>query len=212
MVYYRLSEFQYYRKIRVYRNDTTIKNNHMTKKIKLTPEDQALFRSEMQQVTPLKTKKPKMLSERLNSSPLPTRKNRISLPLQPVLIEQWDLSDSYASPVQAESILIYHQSGLGNNQIQALRTGTVTYQAKLDLHGLKPEAAKEQLCRFLQHQIHQHHRWVLIIHGKGGRFGEAPVLKNLVNHWLRQIPAVLAFHSAHSKHGGTGAVYILLKK
>ena len=183
----------------------------MIKKINISPEDQALFRSEMQQVTPLKTKSPKILSERVNSLPLPTRKRNLS-PLQTHSSAQWDLSDTCTYPVQAESELVYHQSGVGNKQIQALRTGHVTYQAKLDLHGLKPEAAKEQLCRFLQQQLQQQHRWVLIIHGKGGRFGEAPVLKNLVNVWLRQIPEVLAFHSAHSKHGGTGAVYLLLKK
>jgi DNA-nicking Smr family endonuclease len=37
-------------------------------------------------------------------------------------------------------------------------------------------------------------------------------LKSHIAVWLPQINAVLAFHSAQRHHGGTGAVYILLKK
>ena len=39
-----------------------------------------------------------------------------------------------------------------------------------------------------------------------------PVPAGAVVHWLPQISEVLAFHSAQRHHGGTGAVYILLKK
>ncbi|MGV3740382.1 MAG: Smr/MutS family protein [Gammaproteobacteria bacterium] len=183
----------------------------MTKKSSLSPEDLALFHSEMQHVTPLKSKKPKIPNERLMTPPLPTRSKQPE-PLQEENYTGWDLSDYYANPVQSESLLIYHQPGIGKQQLHALKTGNLTYQAKLDLHGLKPDAAKERLCQFLRQKIQQQQRWVLIIHGKGGRFGEAPILKNLVNLWLRQIPIVLAFHSAHPKHGGPGAIYVLLKK
>jgi DNA-nicking Smr family endonuclease len=37
------------------------------------------------------------------------------------------------------------------------------------------------------------------------------VLKNIVNRWLQHIDAVLAFASARSVDGGSGAVYVLLK-
>lgn len=189
----------------------TISYPIMSKKILISPEDQALFRKEMQDVTPLTTKKPKLTTA--NRPPLPIVKRQRDLfeDLAPKVKLWEDLSDYYANPVQAESMLSYQRSGIGRAQIQALNTGNIIYQAKLDLHGLKPDAAKEQLNQFLIRQIQQQHRWVLVIHGKGGRFGETPVLKNLVNHWLQQIPTVLAFHSAQPKHGGTGSVYVLLK-
>jgi DNA-nicking Smr family endonuclease len=38
------------------------------------------------------------------------------------------------------------------------------------------------------------------------------VLKGYVDHWLRELEAVQAFHSAQLSHGGTGAVYVLLRK
>jgi DNA-nicking Smr family endonuclease len=34
----------------------------------------------------------------------------------------------------------------------------------------------------------------------------------MVNRWLRAVDNVLAFHSAQAKDGGSGAVYVLLKK
>ena len=38
------------------------------------------------------------------------------------------------------------------------------------------------------------------------------MLKGYVNHWLKELDAVQAFHSAQPQHGGTGAVYVLLRK
>ncbi|HET8706021.1 MAG TPA: Smr/MutS family protein, partial [Pseudomonadales bacterium] len=43
------------------------------------------------------------------------------------------------------------------------------------------------------------------------RDGREPILKSSVNHWLRQLPQVLAFCSAQPKDGGLGAVYVLVK-
>ena len=58
-------------------------------------------------------------------------------------------------------------------------------------------------------------RTLLITHGKG--FGNkeksgSGVLKGYVNRWLRDIEDVQAFHSAQPQHGGTGSVYVLLRK
>ena len=52
-----------------------------------------------------------------------------------------------------------------------------------------------------------------IIHGKGLQSdGGAPVLKNLVDRLLRLRNDVLAFHSAPTGQGGTGAVLVLLAR
>ncbi len=51
------------------------------------------------------------------------------------------------------------------------------------------------------------------MHGKGhGSLHKLPVLKTKVQGWLRQRDEVLAFCSARPVDGGTGAVYVLLKK
>jgi DNA-nicking Smr family endonuclease len=38
------------------------------------------------------------------------------------------------------------------------------------------------------------------------------VLKKSVNLWLRKHDSVVAFCSARTAHGGTGAIYVLLKR
>ncbi|NIW87182.1 MAG: DNA mismatch repair protein MutS, partial [Gammaproteobacteria bacterium] len=56
-------------------------------------------------------------------------------------------------------------------------------------------------------------RCVRVVHGKGhGSLHKLPVLKTKVQGWLRQRDEVLAFCSARPVDGGTGAVYVLLKK
>ena len=52
-----------------------------------------------------------------------------------------------------------------------------------------------------------------MVHGKAwGTTSDFPVLKSHTNAWLREWPGVLAFCSATDIDGGTGAVYILLRK
>ncbi|MCR9191665.1 MAG: Smr/MutS family protein [Gammaproteobacteria bacterium] len=178
----------------------------MSPKPPISSEDSALFRDTLRDVTPLSHKKPLVSPEK--NKPPATRRHKEPTPL----LNNYDLSDYYANPVQAESMLNYRSDGVSSRQVQKFTSGKQRYEAKLDLHGFKPEDAKHRLSHFIQAQIQYNHRWVLIIHGKGGRFGETPVLKNLVNQWLRQIPDILAFQSALPKHGGTGAVYVLLRK
>jgi DNA-nicking Smr family endonuclease len=56
-------------------------------------------------------------------------------------------------------------------------------------------------------------RTVIILHGKGDRNPDkVATIKSHLAVWLPQIEEVLAFHSAQKQHGGTGAVYVMLKK
>ena len=171
----------------------------------LSDEDKALFRHMMATVKPLNKRPP--LAPKTKQTPALLK--RVSLPDLPI---SYELSDHYTTTVQAETNLSFATSGLSKKRLQALKKGEIPLEGRLDLHGLHPEAAKEALCHFIHQQSQRTHRCVLLIHGKGSRHGEAPVLKNHVNHWLKQLPQVIAFHSAASKDGGAGAVYILLKK
>ena len=56
-------------------------------------------------------------------------------------------------------------------------------------------------------------RCLKIIHGKGlSSDAKLPVLKGKVDSWLRRKGEVLAYCSARPDDGGTGAVYVLLKR
>jgi len=57
-------------------------------------------------------------------------------------------------------------------------------------------------------------RAVLIVHGRGLSSPGEPVLKNKVREWLTRTAWrkwVIAFTSAQSYDGGTGATYVLLR-
>jgi DNA-nicking Smr family endonuclease len=54
---------------------------------------------------------------------------------------------------------------------------------------------------------------VIILHGKGDRNPDKiALLKSHLAIWLPQLEQVMAFHSAQPQHGGSGAVYIMLRK
>jgi DNA-nicking Smr family endonuclease len=114
--------------------------------------------------------------------------------------------------VGGEDELIFARSGLQQKTLQKLERGQLKIEKKLDLHGLNVEEALELLQSTLENCQQLHTRMLLLIHGKGHYSLEsAPVLKNVLNQWLRQSPLVLAFHSALPKHGGAGALYVLIK-
>jgi DNA-nicking Smr family endonuclease len=86
-------------------------------------------------------------------------------------------------------------------------------QSSIDLHGYTKPEAEKALLLFIKTCTEKHHRVINIVHGKGSSKGERlPTLKNTVNALLQNHPTVLAFCSALPQDGGTGAVYVLLKK
>lgn len=172
----------------------------------ISDEDKDVFRQAMRDVKPIKSRQTK--DGYIAPKPGVIKQKPFVAPKTSTLY----LSDYYAEPVQSESVLSFRQSGLSAKQMSALKKGSISWQARLDLHGYRTEQAKDILLQFIEQAQAKAFRCLLLIHGKGGKHGEAPVLKNLVNRWLSQIPAVLAFHSAVPKDGGNGAVYVLLKR
>ena len=103
-----------------------------------------------------------------------------------------------------------------------LARGRASIDAALDLHGLTQAEAHEALRGFLRHSQARGLRLVIVVTGKGGPF-EAPgswpqergVLKRLAPHWLRDPElrsVVLGFEEAGRAHGGSGALYVRLRR
>ena len=173
----------------------------------LSDEDKALFRRLMHEVTPLGQRKKSTLRT-LPRSEKPSQKT-ISNDAPTI---QYNLSNYYHDTVNTDSILSYYKKSIPKRRLTELKGGHIPWQARLDLHGLRPDAAQESLCRFIEQQGRLANRCLLVIHGKGSLRGEPPILKNHVNHWLQQLPQVLAFHSALPRDGGSGALYVLLQR
>ncbi|MDC7683360.1 Smr/MutS family protein [Asticcacaulis sp. BYS171W] len=86
-------------------------------------------------------------------------------------------------------------------------------EARLDLHGLTQVQAEQRLKSFVQQAWANDYRAVLVITGKG--MAENGILKRNAPEWLAD-PAlshiVAGISQAHARHGGTGALYVALKR
>ncbi|MCO7225316.1 DNA endonuclease SmrA [Pleionea sp. CnH1-48] len=122
------------------------------------------------------------------------------------------LSDADIPMVDPLDIIYKKMDGLQEGVYKKMRLGKYTLDAHLDLHRHTVEEARQALFRFIKTSLKLECRTILITHGKGERSNPPAKLKSYVNYWLHQIPEVMAFHSAQPKHGGTGSVYVLLKK
>ena len=107
----------------------------------------------------------------------------------------------------------FSRPGIQNRVLRRLARGQLPAAEELDLHGMRVEHARKALAGFLEECRRRRLRCVRIVTGKGlGSRGAAPVLKGQVDRWLRLRPEVLAFCSAIPRDGGTGAVYVLLRR
>ena len=115
--------------------------------------------------------------------------------------------------IESGEHLSFRRANVREDLLRKLRRGQFAVEAEIDLHGLGRYAAHEALRQFLNDCVMRGLRCVRVIHGKGLRSGPGgPVLKHVVDHWLRKIENVAAFASARPVDGGTGAVYVLLRK
>jgi DNA-nicking Smr family endonuclease len=114
---------------------------------------------------------------------------------------------------ETDEPVAYARPGLQHGVLRKLKRGHYRVSAELDLHGFNAEAAREAVQAFLLESRRTDRRCVKIIHGKGrGSRNRGPVLKPLVHHWLRRWDATLAYCSARPVDGGSGAIYVLLKR
>ena len=179
----------------------------MSKEPKIDADEVALFRRAMSDVKRLKHDTVAHESPR----PAPVPKQFLA---DEARVPRDSLSDQF-DPAEMETgeELVFVRAGLQKTVLRKLRRGQYSIGDELDLHGHTQEAARAALSRFLHDAVARQLRCVRIIHGKGHRSRQnRPVLKVKVNNWLRQRDEVLAFCSARPVDGGTGALYVLLKR
>ena len=174
---------------------------------KVSREDSALFRDHVGPVKRLRHDRVHPADKR----PPPVarfRKRDEASVIQDLLSDQYDASD-----LETGEELIFARPGLQHRLLKRLRRGQFIVDAECDLHGLTVPEARRMLIEFLNRCVRRHCYCVRVIHGKGhGSRHQIPVLKHKVNTWLRQCGDVLAFSSARRVDGGTGALYVLLRR
>lgn len=117
-------------------------------------------------------------------------------------------------PEQAARVsMISKPAILDANTAKKIARGRTTIEGRLDLHGLTQNEAHSKLYSYLEAARYSGKRTVLVITGKGVR-GEG-ILRHAVPRWLSE-PAfrniTTGYHEAHITHGGSGAIYIRLRR
>jgi DNA-nicking Smr family endonuclease len=108
---------------------------------------------------------------------------------------------------------------LGRRLKQKIGRGAEPIDARIDLHGMTQASAHGALAHFLRRAQHDGARVVLVITGKGKAgadpHAERGVLKRQVPLWLESPelrPLVIGFEAANIGHGGTGALYVRMRR
>lgn len=174
-------------------------------------DDDKGFASEVGDVKPLKAEQ-RVAIRRQDISDLAAAARREAAVTESAKDDNF-LSDADIPLLDAHYTLSYQGAGVQHGVFRKLKQGSYEHEARLDLHRMTVEQARRDVFAFVQEAAQLGLRSLLIIHGKGlGSQAQGAVLKSYLNLWLPQLDPVLAFVSAQPRHGGVGAVYVLLKK
>jgi DNA-nicking Smr family endonuclease len=109
--------------------------------------------------------------------------------------------------VRLPSVTPVQPPQLDGSTAKKLKKGDIGIDGRLDLHGCTQEQAHRLLEDFVAAAHAKGKRCLLVITGKGSRAGQSEgVLKQKVPQWLQNA------HPAAAKHGGSGALYVYLKR
>jgi DNA-nicking Smr family endonuclease len=120
-------------------------------------------------------------------------------------------------PNPVPPLTIARAAGYDRANAERLKRGQHPVEARLDLHGLTQAEAHRALAAFLYQARAAGKRCVLVITGRGSgkeRQGGG-VLKSAVPRWLDEPafrPHVLAIATAQPRDGGSGALYVMLRR
>ncbi len=105
----------------------------------------------------------------------------------------------------------HRKSGVQKRVLQKLKRGHYPVADQLDLHTMNTRTGTTALLEFIATSHTQHLKCIRVIHGKGLRSEQGPVLKTMTRQLLREHLQVLAFTASKPGDGGDGATDVLLK-
>ncbi len=179
-------------------------------------DDKNLFDRVMQEVQPLSKRPPprhRFMSPTAETAPAKNQKTKKKPPSSP--------KPAVTKPTPAA----IDNPGIDKRQAERLRRGQVQIDGRLDLHGMKQQEAHDRLREIIFRSYDRGQRCLLVITGKGNRRRredasfmpdhDLGVLKRNVPRWLQEPglrDKVLSVSEAQARHGGSGALYVLLRR
>ncbi len=170
-------------------------------------DETALFRETVGAVRPVTNRR------RHLEPPAPKPNARFTRADRKAVLDESMATGPDAAEMEPGEELVFQRPMVSRKVMRQLRRGKHALQAEIDLHGLTATEARTELHSFIQGCYSRGLKCVRVVHGKGlGSGAKGPVLKIGVNRWLSQWQEVVAFCSAQPSDGGTGAVYVLLRR
>ncbi|OWJ66277.1 hypothetical protein BWR60_15445 [Inquilinus limosus] len=183
----------------------------MAKTRKPSEEERRLWRLVMQDVVPLRPRDPA-------SPPPPPEPAPPAPPPRPAPSGQ-RLTPAAPKPPVAPAAPKRLRSGdltgIDGHRADRLRRGKEGIEGRLDLHGMRQVEAHDALIGFIASAQRAGKKTLLVITGKGSFSNGDSVLRQNVPVWLNEAPLrgrILAITPAHPRDGGSGALYIILKR
>ena len=166
------------------------------------PDDHALFSQAVNGVNPIKN------NQKIHF-PRPLNKTE---PFSETVNANFLLQDRI-TPMSLMTSPSFRAEGLQTGVVDKLRRGAYPLDGSLFLIRQSVMQARQSVYEFLNEIIRRGGRNVLIIHGKSREeTSHSNIIRSYLNHWLTQFPQVQAFCVAHQRHGGSGAMYVSLRK
>ena len=185
---------------------------------RLSPDEAAIWAQVTQSVRPLETR------QRAAPAPADAPPAAFAAPLPPPRRVRGRVPPPLLPPAKPAGppARILDQHGLDASWERRLGKGAVGPDFTLDLHGASLDAAHSRLDHGLTLAASQGARLVLLITGKprpndgpADRGSQRGAIRAKVMDWLSlgsHSGRIAAVRGAHPRHGGAGAIYIILKR
>jgi DNA-nicking Smr family endonuclease len=176
---------------------------------RLAPEEKALWGKVMATVKPL-------APARIVTEPAPPKLAPPKVtPPKPVVRKKVEPPKFVAATVKPPL-----QNTLDSSWDRRIHKGAIVPDISVDLHETNLSGAYARLDNTLEQAIHQKLRVVLLVTGKPREHDRASgqgrgAIAAVVRDWLassRHAGSISAVRNAHPRHGGAGALYIVLKR
>lgn len=179
----------------------------------LTAGEKALWQKVIETVEPLDQARVSRVKALPVAKKLPERRG-------PITAETFSGASTKAIPLR-DQVAVPEKAGLDGHWDRRLNKGVVQPDVTIDLHGYTLSSAHGRLDSALELSVAAGHRAILLITGKARtdeerrREGGRGAIRAAISDWLaasRHASHIAAVRRAHPRHGGAGALYIILRR
>jgi len=172
----------------------------------ISDDDKDLFRKTIGKVKKIKNHNDRILHS----------KPKLKLKIRKALREEASFQDLMSDDTawintDPMSEMRFARDGVSRKLLRALSQGDFYPDDTIDLHGLTASEARDELQEFLYHALKRNLFCIKIIHGQGNSSKGDPVIRGLIERWLKLQIDVLAFANPPQRIGGRGVTLCVLR-